>query len=258
MAKKIAAETKQMAGKQPPAEERGPTIEDRFAEFSARYKWYFIVPLVLVIALMIALVIGSGRARIHRKAAMTALRTAKTAADYETVAAEYPATFSGRLALVRAGDQLFRDGKYADARAKYEAFLASRPDPLLGIPVRTGVIQTYIRQKDYTAAIEACDGLLEADGRQFAEHQAMYYKAYCYEQLGQLKDAETWYKKVAPLPTSRADYAVMQRSWWARGWQRLDEVQRRLKQKPEDTLAPVIRDVPSPVISTPNVQTSSS
>jgi len=244
MAKKTVADEAQKPAQQPTPEERGPTIEDRFAEFSARYKWYFIAPLAVIVIAAVALVIASSRNRAQSNAAEAAFRTAKTTADYETVAAQYPGTVSGRLALVRAADQLFRDGKYAEARAKYEAFLATRPDPLLAAPVRASVIQTYIREKNYTAAIEACNALLNAEGRQFAERQAMYYEAYCYEQLGQLGEAQTWYGKVAPPATSRAD-PVAQRAWWRRGRERLSEVQLRLIPKAPDLVGPS-GNVPSP------------
>ena len=126
MAKKIAPEGTKKAAKQPAAEERGPTIEDRFAEFSARYKWYIFVPLGLIVIAVIMFAVLTARANARERAATAALRTAQTPADYEAVATQHPGTFSGRLALVRAGDQLFREGKYAEARAQYEAFLSKK------------------------------------------------------------------------------------------------------------------------------------
>jgi tetratricopeptide (TPR) repeat protein len=231
MAKKTVAEATQKGAKAVAPEERGPTIEDRFAEFSARYKWYFIAPIAAIIVVVIVLAIVSGHKHAQRKAALEALRTAKTTADYENVAKTYPGTFAGRQALVRAGEQLFREGKYAEARAEYESFLATRPDTLLAIPVRTAVVQTYIREGNYTAAIDACNALLDAEGRQYAERQAMFYIAFCYEKLGNDTEAKTWYEKVSPSPQNRWDTA-MERPWWALGWQRLNELRRRLEPKP--------------------------
>ncbi|MBN1917403.1 MAG: tetratricopeptide repeat protein [Verrucomicrobia bacterium] len=242
------------ATKQPTTEERGPSIEDRFAEFSARYKWYLFAPLGILIVLVIVLAIRSGQTNAQRRAAAAALRTARTAAEFESVTAKYPATFAGRLALVRAGDQLFREGKYPEARAKYTDFLAAKPDPLLAIPVRASVVQTCIREKDYTAAIAECDLLAEADGRDFALHQAMYFKGYCYEQLGRLDDAKIWYEKAAPRPqnqlgTQQAYYAAMQRPWWQRSTERLGEVTRLIDLNKEATEKP--GPGVSPAVSTP-------
>ena len=51
MAAKTAAAPRPGGKKNAADEERGPTTEERFAAFSARYKWYLFVPLLAAIVL---------------------------------------------------------------------------------------------------------------------------------------------------------------------------------------------------------------
>lgn len=226
MAKKKADKKKQKGTKEPPPEEQGPRLEDRVAEFSSRYKWLFIVPIAVLAIVTIAVAVVSGQKRSQRKAALQEFRSAKTADGYEAVAEQYPATIPGKQALVRAGDLLYNEGKYAEARANYEAYLATDPHPILAIPVRTDVVQTYIREKNYEAALKECNAILAAEGRQFAERQARYYAGYCSEKLGRTKEAREWYQKLTEIPEGRQ----LDRSIYMQPWRQM--AQRRLSELP--------------------------
>jgi tetratricopeptide (TPR) repeat protein len=182
--------------KSAPAEERRPTTEERFADFSARYKWFFFAPLLIAIAAVVVLAVVSGQHRNRRAASIEAYRAARRVEDFDAVAARYRGTFDGARSLVRAGDLLYSQGRYAEARERYEAYLATGPDPALGIPVRTAIVQTYIAQKDYAGAVAACKAILAAGGREYAQMQAMYYRGYALELSGDLKGAADEYGKV--------------------------------------------------------------
>ena len=221
--------------KQATNETRGPTAEDRFAAFSARYKWYFFVPILAGIVLAIILAIASDQRRRERLASIQTYDAARTVEDFDAVADDFPGTFLGRQALATAGDLLFEQRRYAQAREHYNAYLATAPEPALGAPVRTAIVQTYIAEADYLAAIDACNETLNAPGRDFVEMQTLYYRAYCYEMRGDLENAKAEYLKV----TRAAEAAGGMGVWYAPAQMRLATIERKLKatnKKPEKNL----------------------
>jgi tetratricopeptide (TPR) repeat protein len=200
MAKKIAAATGPGKGKGP-AEERGPRMEERFAAFSARYYRYFAVPIVAAIVVVIVLAIGSSQRVKRRRDSLAAFQRASTIAEFDAVARDYPRSFVGKRALAKAGDLLYEQGNYAEARRRYEAYLESTPDPALAVPVWTAVVQTYIAEEDYAGGIKTCEQILGSEslgarGRQMAERQVFYYTGYCYERSDDLSKAREWYNKL--------------------------------------------------------------
>lgn len=208
-----------------PAEERGPTTEQRFADFSARYKWYLFAPLLIAIVVVVVLAVGSSQHRKRRLASIEAYRAARRVEDLDAVAERYRGTFAGARAFVSAGDLLYKQRRYAEARERYEAYLATNPEPALGMPVRTTIVQTYIAQKDYSGAVAECQAILGAPGREYAETQAMYYRAYALELSGDLKGASDEYSK---LLDAQKQGGVSSR-WGGLAQERLGEVVRKLK-----------------------------
>jgi len=200
MAKKKTAkgaETKGPATKQDAeAEERRPTLEDRFAEFSARYKWYVFVPILVGIVAVVVLTVHSETSKRQARNALEVFDAARTVADFDAVAKQYPRRFSGRMALVRAGELFFDQGKYAEARQRYQAYLDTDPDPLLAMPVWMALVQTYIAEKDYAKGVSTCDVVLAQPGNEYVRMQALYYKGYCYELNGDTELAMVEYGKV--------------------------------------------------------------
>jgi len=235
MAKKTAAASSQRKEKkggaadreQADAAERGPTTEERFAAFSARYQWYFIAPLVVAVVVVIVLAVGSSHRTKHRRASIGAFESAGSIEEYDAVAREYPKSFVGGRALVEAGDLLYDQGRYAEARGRYEAYLETGPDPALAMLSWTAIVQTYIAEKDYAAGIAACEEALGSEeigakGRAVAERQLLYYTAYCYELSGDLENANVWYKKLVKSQEGSNSWAML-------ADRRLEDVQRRLK-----------------------------
>ncbi len=222
MAKKTAVAAPHPGGKKPAAAEvRGPTVEDRFAAFSARYKWHFFAPILVAIVAVTVLAIASAHRKSRERASLAASRAAGSIEELDAVALKYPGNFVGGRALVRAGDLLYGQGKYAEARAKYEAYLATKPDPVLGVLARTAIVQTYIAEQDYAGGIKACNEILGTEGRESVEMQAIYYKAYCYELSGDLKAAKVEYEKLTKGERQGG-------SWSLLAGQRLEEVSRKL------------------------------
>lgn len=226
MAKKTAAQPLG-AIKKTSEEARRPTTEERFAEFSARYKWWVFVPILVGIVIVIVLAVSSGQRKKRLQASLDAYEAARTVEDYEAVAERFPGTFAGNRARARAGDLLLEQGKPAAARERYTAYLATNPDPALGMPVRTAVVQTYIAEENYAGAIEACNAILETPGRDVVEIQALYLRAYCYEMRGDLEAAKAEYLKVLqPREAQQGGGA-----WIVLAGKRQRELERKLKEK---------------------------
>lgn len=233
MAAKTAAAPRPGGKKDAADEERGPTTEERFAAFSARYKWYLFIPILAAIVLAIVLAIASAHKKTIRRAAIEADGAARAVEDLDAMARRYRGTFVGDRAHVRAADLLYDQGRYAEARERYTAYLDTGPDPALGMPVRAALVQTYIAEHDYAAAIKACDDTLDKPGREFVEQQVIYYKAYAFELSGDLEEAQNEYRKLL----TGADPEQGRSPKWA--WlarEREEELNRKLKaqsKKPE-------------------------
>jgi tetratricopeptide (TPR) repeat protein len=204
------------------AEERRPTFEDRFAEFSARYKWYVFVPIAIAMVAVIVLAVVSGQHKRRARNALEAFGAARTAAEFNAVAKQYPRTFPGRNALVRAGDILYGQGEYAEARKHYEAYLNTDPDPVLAMPIWMAIVQTYVAEKDYAKGISTCDTILIQPGSEYVRMQALYYKGYCYEMSGDTERAMIEYGKVT-LPDQQG------RPWYWLADERRTDLERKTK-----------------------------
>ncbi len=233
MAKKPAASRQAKHGKggaadkeQPDTAERGLSTEERFAEFSARYQWYFIAPLVAAVVVVIVLAVGSSQRSKHRRASLGAFQSAGSVEEYDAVASEYGGSFVGARALVEAGDLLYKQGDYAEARRRYEAYLETDPDPALAMLARTAIVQTYIADTDYAAGIKACQEALGSEritpeAREIAKRQIFYYTAYCHELSDDLEAAKDWYEKLTTGQEAGGPWTML-------ASRRLVDVQRRL------------------------------
>ncbi len=62
--------------------------------------------------------------------------------------------------LLAKGDDLYKQGKFAEARAEYEKVLAARPDLVM---VHRSIALTYGREKNYPEALKQIDMVLEKD-----------------------------------------------------------------------------------------------
>jgi len=240
MAKKTASGPYPTGKQDVPQQDQTPTTEERFVEFSSRYKWHFFAPILAAIVIVIVLAVVSAQHKRHVNASIEAWRTAHSVEDLDTLAREYPGTFSGDRALVKAGGLLFDQGKFDEARAKYTAYLETKPEPMLGILARAAIVQTYIGEQDYDAAIKACDDALASEGREYVETQITYWKGYAYEQSGDLEKAKEEYGKI--LPTTEAQ-AKAGGPWITLATERARTVSRALKareKKPE-----IIVDTPT-------------
>lgn len=65
------------------------------------------------------------------------------------------------LAAIKAGDDAFQAGKYAEARAEYEKLLALRPD--LGKTLHLQIARCYDQEKNYGKELEHLEALIAAD-----------------------------------------------------------------------------------------------
>ena len=62
--------------------------------------------------------------------------------------------------LVAKGDEFYKEGKFAEARAEYEKVLAARPDLVM---VHRSIALAYGREQDYANALKELDVVLQTD-----------------------------------------------------------------------------------------------
>lgn len=99
-------------------------------------------------------------------------------------------------ALVLAGRELFNQGKYAEARAKFEAVANDGSSPLQGIGLY-GVAACFDAENKLNESLSAYSGVIAApSGAAFAQ-QARIAKARVHEALKQYKEALALYDEVS-------------------------------------------------------------
>ncbi len=116
-------------------------------------------------------------------------------------AQNHPGTQAAAQALVLAGRELFNQGKYADARAKFESVANNNSSPLQGIGLY-GAAACYDAENKMKEALAAYDGVIAAPtGAAFA-NQARLAKARVHESMNQPKEAIALYDVVLATKTS--------------------------------------------------------
>ncbi len=124
----------------------------------------------------------------------------KTAAIplYQKLLSDFPKSnyrAEAGYALGAAYDDL---GKFAQARAEYDRFLAAFPQHELVAEVRLRKAESLLQLKDFAAAAKVFEGVASLPGFESADY-ALYRQAYCVAQTGDLKSAAALYAK---LPTA--------------------------------------------------------
>jgi predicted negative regulator of RcsB-dependent stress response len=139
------------------------------------------------------------------------------------VAQNHPGTPAAGQAQVLAGRELFNAGKYADARAKFEAVANDSSSPLQGIGIY-GTAACFDAENKLTEALAAYAGVVAAPtGAAFA-HQARLAKARVHETLKQNKEAIALYDEIVAAKSSPlASEALMRKAALIRAHPELDK-----------------------------------
>ncbi|MCU0772300.1 MAG: tetratricopeptide repeat protein [Verrucomicrobia bacterium] len=117
-------------------------------------------------------------------------------------ASDHAGTEAGTRALLLAGGALFAEGKYPEAQARFEAFLAGQPASPLTPKARLGVAACKEAQGQIDAAIQEYQGLAESRGSGNTMPVARFSLASLYVQQGRPDLARVQYEELARMQGS--------------------------------------------------------
>jgi len=98
----------------------------------------------------------------------------------------------------RYGDALFMTARYFEAERAYKRVLDARSDNLT---IKNNLAEIYFIQKKYDRAVALCDEILAADAKNM---NALMRRAYAYDALDRLEEAERNYRAALELKSSAA------------------------------------------------------
>ncbi|MEM8607152.1 MAG: tetratricopeptide repeat protein [Myxococcota bacterium] len=90
---------------------------------------------------------------------------AELASAYAAVADDHPGTVAATWALIGEGRALYGEGKYADAREKYQTALEGTDDEVLQWVALEGIAYTFEAEQAYDEALAELDALRDVSGR---------------------------------------------------------------------------------------------
>lgn len=98
----------------------------------------------------------------------------------------------------RYGDALFMTARYFEAEQAYKRALDAKPE---NTPLKNNLAEIYFIQKKYDKAIALCDDILATDEKNL---NALMRRAYAYDALDRIVDAERDYRAALDLKASAA------------------------------------------------------
>jgi len=141
------------------------------------------------------------------------LASARDAATLQGIIQDYPGKNVAADAMMRLGDVYYREGKYDEAAAVYQKFLAEYPRHPLVQSGRFGLAAVQEAKGNFHAARDQYLQLATADRGGYLFLAAGMGAARCAESLGQTKEARQMYEEL---------FAAAQGSLWqsecARRW----------------------------------------
>jgi tetratricopeptide (TPR) repeat protein len=214
----------------------------KYVTFLSRNKWRIVAGVCFVLAVVVVIgIIQVSRSRSEAKA-LDAYLNADTAKDYREVHNDYPRSFYGVLSLIEAGNLLYKDGKYSDARREYLRFLEKQPESRLRGWVWNSVGATLEAERKYDEAVEY---YRRAEASPWAKLQAKLNLGRCHELKGdseetlqrameQYEIARTYYRQLTETPSAPGEAASVA-AWRRQAQERMDflrekEQQARLKE----------------------------
>jgi tetratricopeptide (TPR) repeat protein len=153
----------------------------KYAAFLSRNKWRLSAAVCLVVAVLIVIgAMQSSRKKNEARAFEAHLR-ADTPKEHRAIHREFPRTFYGCISLIEAGNLLYKEGKFSEARTAYLQFLDARPKSHLRPWVRNLVGATLEAEGKYDRAIRYYK---RAQASPWIELQARLNIGRCYELKG--------------------------------------------------------------------------
>ncbi len=207
----------------------------KYVMFFSRNKWRFVAGVSLVLAVLIVMAAVQASRRKNEARAFAAHLRAETPREYRNIHSEFPRTFYGAISLIEAGNLLYKEGKYSEARKLYLQYLDARPESRLRPWVYNLVGAALEAQGEYDRAIEY---YRRAEASSWVELQAKLNIGRCYElkgdteedpqaALGQYEIARTYYRQLTETPEGSPAPAPTSTAWR----QQADERMRFLREK---------------------------
>lgn len=141
-----------------------PDFEERVRQFWEKNRTLLMAVVVVVLLVILGrhgLQWLDARQQVAQREAFAA---ATTDAARKTFAAEHAGSQLAGLAQLEVGDNAFKEGRHADARAAYEAALTSLDGTPFADRVRLGLAMTQLLQGDAAAGRQALQNLANDTG----------------------------------------------------------------------------------------------
>jgi len=166
------------------------------------------VVILIVVGVVVSFVVWRNeQRRIQAGAALSAVMmdagaTGPKADALLKVANDFSGTEAGARALLGAADQLFAEGKVADAQGAFEKFSTEYADSPLLSQARLGVAVCLSAQGKSAEATTALKEIVDRFPGQSAATPAKFYLAGYYEEQGKAEMARDLYQDLASQPRS--------------------------------------------------------
>lgn len=152
-----------------------------YATFLSRNKWRLAAGACLAVGLLLVIgLVQTLRKRKETKAFEAHLK-AETAQEYRSVGEDFPGTFYGSVSLIEAGNSLFEEEKFAEARKLYRKYLSAYPKSRFRPWVHNLLGATFEAEKKYDEAIQR---YRRAEASPWLKQQAKLNIGRCYEFKG--------------------------------------------------------------------------
>lgn len=123
------------------------------------------------------------------------------AEEYQKIAQEFAGTPAAERASIMAAGSLFRDGKFFEAQAAFDAYLVQYPDGLFVSEAALGSAAAQDAAGQTNQAISAYQSVMSQFANQPAAHQASMSLAMLYERSGQPEMAHPIYDRLSKTTT---------------------------------------------------------
>ncbi len=154
---------------------------------------------VAIVAVGLVLYVWQRNVAEQAEAAADRLAAARDIPALEQIVQDYPRQEVAAQALLRLGDALYQQGKYAEAGQKYRQFIEQFPTHSLVASALIG--EAYIREAEgnYSAALDQFQRLLASQPQSYVQLPATMGVARCLEALGRKQEARQRYEELMAL-----------------------------------------------------------
>jgi predicted negative regulator of RcsB-dependent stress response len=136
-------------------------------------------------------------------------RVAVPAADYQKVADAFPNTAAGERAFLLSAGALFTEGKFTEAKAKFDQFAAAHPESSLGAVAAYGAASCLDSMNQLDPALAAYQKVVTGFANEPEAVQAKLAIAAIHEANGKPADALKLYNEIKPASPDISSTATL-------------------------------------------------